>query len=364
MLTVHDVREILLNRDYSHSTLTALLETNGEALQTLFDEAEAYRRNVSGTRVYFRGLVELSNICAKDCFYCGVRCSNRSVQRYTLSLEEVVEAARFAHRNGFASMVLQSGERADKRFVDMVAELLQAIHIATRGELHITLSMGEQSRETFQRWYDLGAHRYLLRIEASVPDLYLRLHPEDGKHRYEHRIESLHLLKDIGYQTGTGVMIGLPFQDTAHLASDLLFFRELDIDMVGMGPYIEHDQTPLFQYRHLIPSTEERFWLSMKMVAILRLMMPDINIAATTAMQAIREGGREFALKVGANVVMPNLTPTRYRENYLLYKDKPGTAQDAEDTTENLTRMIHAARLEVALGEWGDSTHYQKRLIQ
>jgi len=243
----------------------------------------------------------------------------------------------------------------------MISDLLALIHKETHGELHITLSMGEQERETFQRWFDLGAQRYLLRIEASDPDLYAKLHPQDGRHLHAKRIESLHLLKDIGYQTGTGVMIGLPFQNSGHLASDLLFFREMDIDMIGMGPYIEHEQTPLFQHRHLLPSTEERFWLSMKMVALLRLMMPDINIAATTAMQTIREDGREFALKVGANVVMPNLTPARYRENYLLYKDKPGTDLDAGDTTAGLQSMIAEAGLEIAWGQWGDSLHYQKK---
>jgi biotin synthase len=361
MFTVDDVKDVLRRKDFSQASLEALLATGGEAMQALFAEAEEVRNAVSGKKVYFRGLVELSNICAKDCFYCGVRKSNRNVVRYSLTTEEVVEAARFAHSNGFASMVLQSGELSGKVFEEKVAELLIAIHKATGGELHITLSMGEQSRDTFQRWFDLGAHRYLLRIEASDPGLYSLLHPDDARHRYEDRIRSLFLLKEIGYQMGTGVMIGLPFQNLAHLASDLRFFRDMDIDMAGMGPYIEHEHTPLYQYRHLIQSKQERFLLSMKMVALLRLMMPDINIAATTAMQTIQEGGREFALKVGANVIMPNLTPTKYRENYLLYKDKPGIDQDAEDTTGSLTRMIHAVGLEVALNEWGDSMHFRKR---
>jgi len=339
----------------------ALLGTRGEAMEALFQEAELFRHRISGRKVYLRGLVELSNRCAKDCYYCGVRRSNDTVARYSVRPEEVVNAALFARDHGFASMVLQSGERSDRHFVREVSLLLEEIHRHTGGELHITRSMGEQSRQTYKEWYDLGAHRYLLRIEASDPELYARLHPDDGLHRYEDRVESLLLLKDVGYQTGTGVMIGLPFQRLEHLAADLLFFRTMDIDMVGMGPYIEHEQTPLYVHRQLIPDKETRFLLSMKMVALLRLMMPDINIAATTAMQTIQEGGREFALKVGANVVMPNLTPTKYRENYLLYKDKPGIDQDAEDTTESLTRMIHAAGLEVALNEWGDSMHFRKR---
>lgn len=330
-------------------------------MESLFGMAREKRLQASGNKVYFRGLVELSNTCAKNCYYCGVRAGNTEVARYFVTDEEVLEAARYAHRERFASMVLQAGERSDKAFTQRISRLLRLIHRETNASLHITLSLGEQSEETYREWFELGAHRYLLRIEASDPDLYQRLHPADGNHDYAKRIDCLCNLKKLGYQAGTGVMIGLPFQTIAHLASDLLFFKKMDIDMVGMGPYIEHQHTPLFAHRHFLWTEEERFLMSMKMVALLRIMMPDINIAATTAMQTLQPGGREFALKVGANVVMPNLTPTRYRDQYLLYKDKPGVEQDAEDSTRHLEAMIQAAGMEVGYGEWGDSAHYRKK---
>lgn len=361
MMNPGEVQSVLDTGNYSHSNLCELLSLEGESLEVLFERARELRKKHSGNKVYFRGLIELSNICSKNCYYCGVRRGNKSVERYFVTDEEVLEAARYAHRNRFASMVLQSGERSDRKFRDDVSRILQLIHRETGGELHITLSMGEQSRETYEEWFNIGAHRYLLRIEASDPELYASLHPDNALHDYQKRVDCIRLLRDIGYQAGTGVMIGLPFQEIEHLASDLLFFREMDIDMVGMGPYIEHEDTPLYRYRHLMPEKEQRFILSMKMVALLRIMMPDINIAATTAMQTLKEGGREFALKVGANVVMPNLTPPRYRENYLLYNNKPGIDQDAEDSTTSLEALIHAAGMEVGYGEWGDSAHYRKR---
>lgn len=192
----------------------------------------------------------------------------------------------------------------------------------------ITLSMGEQSRETFERWKEAGAERYLLRIEASNRELYHKLHPHDDNHSYEKRLNALKLLQDCDYQVGTGVMVGLPFQTTSNLADDLLFFKDFDIDMIGLGPYIEHEDTPLYQYSDQLKPQAERFELSMRMVALLRILMKDVNIAATTAMQSIDELGREKVIKVGANVLMPNITPVRYREGYLLYENKPCLDED------------------------------------
>lgn len=353
--------QILSSGDFCADNLRQLLSLEGVPLEELFAVARRVRTSYSGNKVFLRGLVELSNQCAKNCYYCGVRCGNSAVKRYRMTDEEVLTAARFAYENRFASMVIQAGEREDRSFTSGITRLLDKIHQETGSSLHITLSLGEQSRETYREWYEHGAHRYLLRIEASDPDLYRQLHPDDDKHRYQRRLDCLYLLKEEGYQTGTGVMVGLPFQTVDHLISDLLFFRDLDIDMVGMGPYIEHEATPLFEHRHALPAPGERFFMTMKMLALLRIMMKDINIAATTAMQTIWPGGREFALKVGANVVMPNLTPARYRDNYLLYKDKPGVNEEAEDTTANLQAMIHQAGMEIGYGEWGDSRHYASR---
>ncbi|NCA84450.1 MAG: [FeFe] hydrogenase H-cluster radical SAM maturase HydE [Clostridia bacterium] len=342
-------------------TITKLLLSRGAELEELYRQVQQVKQEAVGNKVYYRGLIEYSNRCAKNCFYCGVRRGNRNVKRYTLADEEVIEAALLAHRNNFGSLVLQAGERNDKIFVEKIAFLLSQIRDATRGELHVTLSLGEQTAETLKLWQQNGAHRYLLRIETSNRDLYQKMHPDDPLHSFDKRLDALKLLQDCGYQTGTGVMIGLPFQTIGHLADDLLFIKNQNIDMVGMGPYIAHEATPLYKYRHLLLPADERFELSMKMVALLRIMMPDINIAATTAMQTLHPQGRERALTVGANVIMPNLTPLKYREGYQLYANKPNLHEETESQLANLKVSIESAGCQVALGEWGDSQHYYSR---
>jgi biotin synthase len=315
----------------------------------------------TGNKVYFRGLVEFSNICAKDCLYCGIRKGNDKVLRYDVSDDEILESCRFAWENRFASVVLQSGELSSPAFVNRVDALLKKIKQLSNGELGVTLSCGEQSLDTYRRWFESGAHRYLLRIESATRELYYKIHPENASHSFENRIEALGSLKTAGYQVGTGVMIGLPFQTYEHLADDLLFFKKLDIDMCGMGPYIEHEDTPLYQHRHLLKTKQERFDLALNMIAVLRLLMPDINIAAATALQAIDPAGREKALAVGANVIMPNLTPTAYREEYQLYENKPCLDEDAELCRNCLEARIHMAGSEIGYNEWGDSKHFSKR---
>ncbi len=327
----------------------------------LFEQAAAVKRAHVGNKVYLRGLIEYSNRCTKNCYYCGVRCGNGKVERYTLSDDEVLEAAKLAYTKNFGSLVIQSGERSDKAFVDKIAHLLREIRKLSDDKLRVTLSMGEQTEETYRLWYESGARRYLLRIEASNPELYRKIHPNDERHSYDRRLEALDLLRKTGYQTGTGVMIGLPFQSVDDLAGDLLFIKKQNIDMVGMGPYIEHHATPLYRDRAMLMAGSERLVLSLKMVALLRIMMPDINIAATTAMQTLHPEGREQALKAGANVVMPNLTPLKYREGYLLYENKPGIHEETETSLKKLRMSIHKAGCTMAQGEWGDSRHYLKR---
>lgn len=337
------------------------LSLKGEDLEKLYDEAGKVKLQNVGNKVYYRGLIEYSNHCTKNCFYCGVRGGNKDFDRYTLTDDEVFEAARIADAKNFGSLVLQSGERSDKSFVQKIAFLLQGIRKVTGGRLHVTLSMGEQTEETYRLWRESGAHRYLLRIEASNPELYRKIHPDDALHNFDKRIEALELLRLTDYQVGTGIMIGLPFQTLDDLANDLLFIKKMDVDMVGMGPYVEHESTPLYKYKdHLIPN-EDRFELSMKMVALLRLMMPNINIAATTAMQTLHPEGRELALKIGANVIMPNLTPLKYRDDYLLYDNKPNIHEETDVSLEKLQKSIEKVGCTVALGEFGDSRHYKLR---
>lgn len=358
---VKNVKEIVQQTSYSCEDLVCLLSAECEDRKLLFEAAAARKLEVVGNKVFFRGLVEFSNICSKDCLYCGIRKSNEKVVRYDASDDAILESCRFAWENRFGSVVLQSGELSSPAFVSRVDRLLKAIKKLSQGELGITLSCGEQSGETYKRWFESGAHRYLLRIESSDANLYSKIHPNNEQHRFNKRLSSLYLLKECGYQLGTGVMIGLPFQRIEQLADDLLFLKEIDVDMVGMGPFLEHEDTPLFQYRQVLKTKEERFDLSLKMVAALRLLMPDINIAASTALQAIDPIGREKALKVGANIIMPNLTPGIYRKEYQLYEDKPCLDEDAELCRNCLEARIEVAGSEIGYGEWGDSRHFFKK---
>lgn len=354
--------DILRKDRFSKEDLLRLLSADEAESSLILEKAYEIKTRFVGRKVYFRGLIEYSNFCTKNCYYCGIRKGNLKYSRYELTNDEVLEAALYAWRNRFASIVIQSGERNNKKFTDTIEFLLREIREQTRGELHVTLSLGEQSEETYRRWMEAGAQRYLLRIEVSNPELYKKLHPADKNHTFQKRLEGLHLLRKTGFMVGTGVMIGLPFQTISDLADDLIFFRDFDVDMIGMGPYIEHEDTPLYRFRDQLMPPKERFDLSLKMVAILRIMMKDINIAATTAMQTLDPRGREKALRAGANVMMPNLTPLKYKQEYLLYKDKPGTGDDAERTKLIMERNILEAGDEIGYGEWGDPRHFQKRI--
>ncbi len=356
-----DIEAILDKAFLDREDLVILLSAGEEDSAAIYRKAGEVKREYVGNKVYLRGLLEYSNYCSKDCLYCGIRSGNLRYARYEMTEDEVLESARYAWENRFSSIVIQSGERSDEKFVAKIERLIRRIQAMARNELHITLSLGEQPAETYLRWLEAGAHRYLLRIEVSDPELYRKLHPDDGHHTYQSRLEALKALRQTGYQVGTGVMIGLPFQTISQLAGDLIFFRDFDIDMIGMGPYIEHKDTPLYQYRNELMSLRERFLLSLKMVAILRIMMKDINIAATTALQTIDPMGREKALRVGANVIMPNLTPVKYRQDYLLYENKPCLDEEAEACKSCLEARIFMAGDTIAYGEWGDSRHFKGR---
>ncbi len=357
-----NVKEILEREQFGREEIITLLNATEGDQQLLFKRAIEVKRQEIGKLVHFRGLVEFSNICGKDCYYCGIRKSNREAHRYNVTDKQILDAARFAYENSYGSLVMQSGELESPAFTGRIEQLLKEIKKLSGGKLGITLSLGEQKEEVYRRWFDAGAHRYLLRIETSDPELYQKYHPNDTLHDYARRLTCLKTLQRIGYQTGTGVMIGLPFQDTGHLADDLLFMKQFDVDMVGMGPYIEHQHTPLFQYRHELLPIRERFDLSLKMIAILRILMKDINIAAATALQAIDPLGREKAVQVGANIIMPNITPGKFRNDYALYENKPCVDEEPEECKNCLDVRIKLADGEIGYGEWGDSKHYKKRL--
>jgi len=356
------IESILAKDTFTKEDIIFLLSTNVEDRNKLYSKAAEIREKHIGRKVYFRGLIEMSNICQKNCFYCGIRIGNSKVKRYNLSDEEVVEAAIFAWENKYGSIAIQTGEVNTKNFTDRVEHLLDKINKATNNELGITLSLGEQTEDTYQRWFNKGAVRYLLRIESSNRDLYYKLHPNDKQHDFEERLDCLKTLRKIGYQVGTGVMIGLPFQTKEHLAEDILWMKEMDVDMVGMGPYVEHPDTPLFEYKDTLIPQEERFNLSLKMTAILRIMMKDINIVAPTALQAIDPIGREKAIKVGANIIMPNITPGYYRNEYKLYENKPCLDDAADDCKRCLEARIQLTGYEIGYSEHGNSIHYKSRV--
>lgn len=354
------IADILEQENFSKADLIALLETEGDDRNLLYRKALEMKTEKVGRKVFFRGLVEFSNVCAKDCYYCGIRKSNHKVNRFNLSDDQILDAAKFSFENNYGSLVLQSGELSSDAFAERIEQLLKEIKKLSNNQLGITLSLGEQSEEVYRRWFKAGAHRYLLRIETSNQQLYRKLHPKD--HSFQQRLDSLKNLQKIGYQTGTGVMIGLPFQSLEHLAEDLLFMQEFNIDMVGMGPFIEHRDTPLYQYKTDLWSIQERFDLTLKMIAILRLLMKDINIAAATALQAIDPMGREKAIRVGANIIMPNITPESYRNDYALYENKPCVDEEPEQCMGCLDARLAIADSAIGYGEWGDSKHFFHRI--
>jgi biotin synthase len=356
-----EIKEILERVSFSKDDIIALLSSQGEDRTLLFKKSAEIKEKYIGKKVWFRGLIEFSNICSKDCLYCGIRKGNKKLRRYNLSDDEILIAAKFAYDNHYGSLALQSGELESSSVTTRIENLLHWIKDLSNGELGITLSVGEQEPEVYQRWFDAGAHRYLLRIEATNEDLYGKIHPRNSKHDFKRRLSCLKCLQDIGYQAGTGVMIGLPFQTTEDLAGDLMFMKDFNIDMCGMGPYIEHADTPLIEYAGKLLPINERFDLTLKMIAIIRIMMKDINIVAATALQAIDPMGREKAVMIGANIIMPNITPGKYRDSYKLYENKPCTDDSAEDCQSCLEARVSLADNEVVYGEWGDSKHYQER---
>jgi biotin synthase len=342
--------------------LEELLSIRDEGeLQALYDCAYFFKEQYVGKIAYFRGIIECSNLCIKDCYYCGIRKSNVNVERFLMDEEEIFKEAVWAYEADYGSCVIQSGERQDEEYIAMIERVVKRIKVATDGKLGITLSLGEQSEETYKRWKDAGAHRYLLRIETSNPELYAKIHPAD--HRFEERMECLRRLRRTGYQVGTGVMMGLPGQTMEDLANDVLFLKAIDIDMVGMGPYIPHSDTPMG--KEVLPYSDEQkreaLKLGLKMIAVTRIVLKDINIAAATALQALEYTGREQGLRAGANVIMPNVTETDFRPKYKLYDDKPCTDENSSMCRGCLSGRIKGIGETVGFGEWGDSPHFHKR---
>ena len=275
----------------------------------LYRQADLVRHDAVGDAVHLRGLIEFSNICRNDCMYCGIRRSNGKVKRYRMSDDELVETARRAAGLGFQTIVLQSGE--DMHFDQ--ARMCRVIERIKQLDVALTLSIGEREYADYKAFRDAGADRYLLRIETTDRDLYHRLNPGMS---WQRRHECLLMIKELGYELGSGIMVGQPGQTVASIADDLFYLKDIGIDMAGIGPFIPHPDTPL--------AAEEggTLELALRTMAVMRLLMPDINIPATTAMETLHPQGRIMALRAGANVVMPNVTEGEYRRLYELYPGK------------------------------------------
>jgi biotin synthase len=311
MQKVYDICEkALKDGNLSKEEILILLNCPEEDSDIIFQTADAVRKKEVGDQVHLRGLIEFSNYCKKNCEYCGIRGKNKSIERYRLNKEEILETALRAESLGYRSVVMQSGE--DPYFTaEVLADIITTIKAHT--DLAITMSAGEFTYEEYKTIKEAGADRYLLRFETSSEELYKNLHPDSD---FKQRMECLHMLNDLGYQVGSGFMVGLPGETPEILADNLLLLQRLDLDMAGIGPFLPNSDTSL------AGAAGGTLINSLKAVALARLLLRNAHIPATTAMGSLDPKGREKALQSGANVVMPNVTPEEFREMYQLYPNK------------------------------------------
>jgi biotin synthase len=333
--------------DLSESDLLYILEhLDVSSYKYLREKADQKRRRYYNDAVFMRGLIEFTNYCAQDCSYCGIRASNTHADRYRLTQEEILSCCVEGYQLGYRTFVLQGGE--DPWFTDdRLCAIIEAIK-ARFTETAITVSVGERSRESYQRIFDAGADRYLLRHETASKQLYESLHPGMS---FEHRIQCLETLKDIGFQVGAGFMVGLPGQTDADLVMDLKFLQRIRPHMIGIGPFIPHSETPLGDSDG---GTVEK---TLIMVALTRLMIPGALMPATTAMGTLDPLGREKAIKAGANVVMPNLSPTDVRTKYEIYENKICTGDEAAHCRSCIQRRIESAGYTVDMSRGDHHEH-------
>jgi len=332
-----------------------LREESPERLEELWRRADETRRAYVGDAVHLRGLVEISNYCVRECGYCGIRAGNRGVHRYRLTADEILEGARKAVEYGYGTLVMQSGED-----YGIDAAWLAGVIERIKGEtpLAVTLSLGERPDGDLRLWRSAGADRYLLRFETSDPELYRLIHPNWGG-TISDRLAMLGRLRDLGYEAGSGVMVGIPGQTYDNLAADIDLFRSFDLDMIGIGPYMPHPATPLGagEWVRPVPPGEQvpnDELTTLKALALTRLVCPQSNIPSTTALALIdKERGRELGLMRGANIVMPNLTPLKYRALYEIYPAKAQVDNTSQFDREVLVRRIEAIGRTIGAGPGG-----------
>lgn len=342
------IDELFEKEDLSDDKLLYILDNlEPFSAEYLKKRADEKRRLYYDDKVFMRGLIEFTNICKQNCEYCGIRAGNPNAERYRLDLDEVMSCCREGYRLGYRTFVLQGGEDphyTDDRLVEMITAIKTEFP-----DTAITLSIGERSRESYQRLYDAGADRYLLRHETASKELYEKVHPGMS---FENRIECLYTLKEIGFQVGAGFMVGLPGQDNAALVKDLRFLKTLKPHMIGIGPFIPHSETPL------AGETGGTVEKTLIMVSLVRLLVPDALLPATTALGSLDDLGREKAIRSGANVVMPNLSPTDVRPKYALYENKICTGDEAAHCRACIENRIEKAGYKVDLSR-GDHHDYK-----
>lgn len=326
------------NKILSKEELIALIQCDKETQQYLNEQANQVRIENYGNEIYLRGLIEFSNYCKQDCYYCGIRKSNTNCQRYRLSFEDIMECCKEGYALDFRTFVLQGGEDpwfTDDKMCEIVSEIRK-----NYPDCAITLSLGEKSKESYQRFFDCGADRFLLRHETANDEHFAKLHPE--KQTLKSRMKCLQDLKEIGYQVGCGFMVGSPYQTVENLAEDLLFIKEFNPQMVGIGPFIPHCDTPFKDFEKGDLDTV------LKLLSIIRLMIPKVLLPATTALATIDNKGREKGILAGANVVMPNLSPLSVRKKYMLYDDKICTGDESAQCRRCLEGRINSVGCTVA----------------
>lgn len=331
------IQKLYQTNNLTRQELITLINENIDSVNPqLIEVASKTREAYYGKKVFFRGLIEISNYCKNDCYYCGIRRSNSNAHRYRLTKKEILECCRMGYELDFRTFVLQGGEDGhytDPKMVDIVSTIKNKYP-----DCAITLSLGEKSYETYKQYFDAGADRYLLRHETATDEHYAKLHPQGMK--LESRKQALYSLKEIGFQVGAGFMVGSPYQTTENLADDLLFLKELDPQMVGIGPFIPHQDT---QFAKEKTGTVETTVL---MIALTRLLLPKSLLPATTALGTIDPLGREKGIKAGANVVMPNLSPIEVRKDYSLYDNKICTGDEAAECRQCIAKRIEKAGFE------------------
>ena len=326
------VEKLRINRDLTDAELRALIEDPSHDA-ALTAAADAVRREHYGDAVYLRGLIEFTSYCKNNCLYCGLRAGNANAERYRLSKDEILSCCEEGYALGYRTFVLQGGE--DPYYSDdLICDIVRTIK-ERYPDCAVTLSIGEKPRESYERYFKAGADRYLLRHETADPAHYAALHP--GNMSSENRKRCLFDLKAIGYQVGAGFMVGSPYQTTENLIADLRFLQELQPDMIGIGPFISHHDTP---FKDAANGTAA---LTLRMLSILRLLFPYALLPSTTALGTIDPNGRELGLQSGGNVVMPNLSPVRVRQKYAIYDDKICTGEESAQCRGCLERRIEKA---------------------